>query len=200
MATDVSVIVGSKTSPYVRRFRILLQGQPSITFKMIDYLNKPEDAAYLKSISPINKLPVLLEGENKVFESRVIANHLIKKLSLSPLSLAEENQLSMVDAANDVCVNLFMLRRGGLDLAGGNWYVERQKERLATTLQELEAWASTRDEKNPAHWNYVTMSLYSFVDWAMFREMADFSSTPALVEFVTRFGSKPGVQETSPRL
>lgn len=196
----MATIVGSKTSPYVRRFRLLLQGRPSIEFKMIDYLNKPEDAAYLKSISPINKLPVLLDGDDKVFESRVIAGHLIKKLALSPLSLDEENRLSMVDAANDVCVNLFMLRRGGLDLGGGNWYVERQKERLVDTLAELEAWAKTRDEKNPAHWNYVTMSLFSFVDWAMFREMADFSKSPALVNFVERFSSKPGIQETSPRL
>lgn len=184
--------------------RLLLHGRVDFEFKVINYLEVPQDAAYLKSISPINKLPVLIDGENTIFESRVIANYLGDKFLWTPPTIEEENMLSMIDAASDVAVNLFLLRRGGMDVSlnseSGNWYVERQKERVPLIFDHVEPWAKTRDEKNSDHWNYVTMSLLSYVDWAMYREMADFAAHPGLPDFVRRFSSKPGVSETSPRL
>lgn len=192
-------LIGSKTSPYTRRLRLLLYGRAEFEFKIVNYLEIPEDAAYLKSVSPINKLPVLVDDDVKVFESRVIANYLGDKFLWNPLTIEEENVLSMVDAANDVSVNLFLLRRGGLDLNTDNWYIQRQKERLPAIFDHLEPWAKSRDPQNPAHWNYVTMSLLSYVDWADFRSMADFSKYPGLLDFARRFSQKAGVTETSPR-
>jgi glutathione S-transferase len=193
------LLIGSKTSPYVRRFRIWLAERVKFDFKIVDYLNVPEDAAYLKSISPINKIPVLIDDGKKIFESRVIANYLMRKYDWEPLTFEEENILSMSDAATDVTVNLFLLKRGGIDLEAGNWYIERQKDRLPGIFNELEPWAKTRDAEDPAHWNYATASLLSYVEWAAFRGMADFSSHPGLGDFVKRFSKKPMVAETSPR-
>lgn len=194
-----NVLIGSRTSPYTRRFRLWLHGRLDFEMKIVDYLNIPEDAAYLKSVSPINKIPVWIEGDQKIFESRVIANHLTQKYSWTPLTIDEENALSMNDAATDTVVNLFLLKRGGIDLDGGNWYIERQKERLTSIYTELEPWAASREDQNPAHWNYATASLFCFIDWSTFRGMADFSKHPGLTDFAARFNSKPGVAETSPR-
>jgi len=192
------ILVGSKTSPYVRRFRLWLEGRLNYDLKVVDYLNVPEDAAYLKSVSPINKIPVWIDGDQKIFESRVIATYLARKNSWPTLTLEEENMLSMNDAATDVAVNLFLLKRGGIDLESGNWYIDRQKERLPAIFTELAPWAKTRNEKDPAHWNYATASLFSFVDWAEFRKMADFKPFPELTDFVKRFSGKPGVAESAP--
>lgn len=198
------LLIGSKTSPYSRRLRLLLHGR-TYEFKAINYLENPDDAAFLKQFTPINKIPVLVDGETKIFESRVIANYLMKKyhdLKTTPwlsLSIEDENVLSMVDAANDVAVNFFLLRRGGLDLETKNWYVERQKERVPALFDQLEPWAKSRNENDPTHWNYVAMSLFSYVDWALFRNMADFSSHGGLTNFVERFSKHPGITETSPR-
>jgi glutathione S-transferase len=196
------VLIGSKTSPYVRRFRLWLHGRMKFDLKLIDYINVPEDATFLKTVSPINKIPVWIDGEKKIFESRVIANYLNRKNAWEPLSLEEENMLSFSDAAADVAINLFLLRRGGTDfdgVHGKNWYIERQRERLPSIFEQLEPWAKSRDEKNPDHWNYSTASLFSFVDWAEFRGTADFTAFPGLTDFVKRFSHKPGVAESSPR-
>ncbi len=137
-------LAGSARSPYTRRLRLLLHAHPGteIEFKAINYLENPADAEYLKSVSPITKIPILMSSEGTIFESRVIANYWAKKLN-------------------------------------------------------LDKWIVNQSETNPAHWNYVTMSLLSYVDWAVFRKMTDFSKHPGLTDFVTRFNTKPGVSETA---
>lgn len=192
-------LIGSKTSPYTRRLRLLLESHPGTAteFKAINYLEIPADAQYLKSITPINKLPILIDGEKKVFESRIIAEYLTKKYRWPELSLDQENTLSMIDAANDVSINFFMLKKSGFDVDSSSYYMDRQRERLISLFNELATWAKRQSETNPADWNYVTMSLLSYIGWARFRKMADFSNHPELTEFVACFSKKPGVAETA---
>lgn len=198
-SASTPILIGSKTSPYVRRLLLLLKADSKAVyeFKAINYLENPDDAAYLKNISPINKIPVLVDGENKVFESRVIAAYLAGKFNWSSLSLEQENMLSMIDAANDVAVNFFLMRKGGFDIETPGWYIDRQRERVRVILDNVEAWAKKQDATKPADWNYVTMSLFSYISWANFRKMADFSKHPGLIDFDGRFGNKTGVSETA---
>ena len=191
------VVIGSITSPYVRKIRILLHTMAPYELKEINYLEK-NDNAYLMSINPINKIPVFLDGDVKIFDSRVIYNYLAKKHNLKPFSIAEENILSAIDAAMDASISLFSLRRGGLDLNAGNSYIERQKERIPHLLNSLAPWSTIQDDKKPAHWNFLTMSLYSYLYWAQFREMLDLNHYPDLKNFIERFAHAPGVAETSP--
>lgn len=190
-------LIGSVTSPYVRKIRILLHTLGPFELKAINYLEK-NDSDYLKSINPINQIPILLDGELKIYDSRVIYNYLAKKHNLKTLSVEEENKLSAIDAAMDTSINLFSLRRGGLDLNGGNSYIERQKERVSLILNYLTPWVQSLDEKNQAHWNILTMSLYSYLFWGEFREMLDLSAYPDLKKFLERFKQAPGVELTIP--
>lgn len=192
-------LVGSVRSPYTRRLRLLLHAHPGteIEFKAINYLEIPADAEYLKSVSPINKIPILISSDGTIFESRVIANYLSQRFGWPALTLEQENMLSMIDAANDVAVNLFLLKRSGFNVDSSSWYIDRQNERVRTCLDILEKWVVRQNETNPAHWNYVTMSLLSYVDWALFRKMADFSKHPGLTDFIVRFKTKHGVAETA---
>lgn len=98
-------LIGSYTSPYVRKLRLLLHGDNNVVFKSVNYLEE-EGNKYLKSINPFNQLPMLLDGDQPVYDSRIIYNYLAKKKNLSPLTISEENTLSpsMVFAAG---VNLF---------------------------------------------------------------------------------------------
>lgn len=191
------ILIGSLTSPYVRKMRILLHSLAPYELKSINYLEK-NDSDYLKSINPINQIPVLLDNDVKIFDSRVIYNYLAKKHKLNPLSIDEENILSAIDAALDTSINLFSLRRGGLDLNGGNSYIERQQERIPLILNYLTPWIKSQDEKNPAHWNFLTMSFYAYLYWGEFRAILDLSSYPDLKNFLERFKNAPGVAETAP--
>lgn len=190
-------LIGSVTSPYVRKLRILLNTLAPYELKAINYLEK-NDSDYLKSINPLNQIPVFLDGDQTIFDSRVIYNYLAKKHNLRAFTVEEENILSAIDTAMDTSINLFSLRRGGLDLNGGNSYVDRQKERVPLILNYLTPWAKAQDENNPAHWNYLTISLYCYLYWGEFREVLDLAAFPELKAFTERFSKAPGVTETIP--
>ena len=190
-------LIGSLTSPYVRKLRLLLNNLAPYELKCINYL-EANDSEYLKKINPINKIPILIDNEKTIYDSRVIYNYLAKKHDLKPLSYEEENILSAIDAALDTSINLFSLRRGGMDLNGGNSYVERQKERVTLILNYLTPWAQKLDPKHPSDWNYLSMSLYSYLFWGTFREILDLSLHAPLKEFLLKFSDAPGVADSAP--
>lgn len=192
-------LIGSFTSPYVRKIRILLFTIGTYEFKSINYLEQ-KDSDYLKSINPINKIPILLDDENKIYDSRVIFNYLAKKHHLKALTIEEENILSTIDAAMDTSINLFSLRRGGLDLNASNAFIERQKERIPLILNYLSPWVKKLDYKNFSHWNFLTISLYCYLYWGQYREILDLSNYPEMIKFLEDFKNAPGVQETAPPL
>ena len=169
------LLVGSLTSPYVRKMRLLLQNEEGYEFKSVDYLEKSGNE-YLKSINPINKIPVVIDNGTVIYDSRVIYNYFAKKKNLKPLSTQEENYLSAIDGAT-------------------NTYIERQKERIPLILNYLSPWAKTLSPEKD--WNFAVMSLYSFLYWGVFRSMMDLSEYPDLTNFLERFKDAPGIKETN---
>lgn len=188
-------LIGSLTSPYVRKIRLLLHGT-DYELKVVNYMEEAGNE-YLKSVNPVNKLPVLIDGDTTILDSRVIYNYLAKKNKWKELTIDEENILTAIDGAMDSSISLFMLRRGGLDLNAGNGLVLRQKERIPHILNFLTPWVRTLDDKNPAHWNFLTMSLYSYLYWVDFREMYKLENHPDLKIFLEKFKNAPGVVETT---
>ena len=189
------ILIGSLTSPYVRKIRLLLHGTP-FELKVVNYLEEAGND-YLKSVNPVNKLPVLLDGEKTIFDSRIIFNYLTLKNKWPKLTDEQENILTAIDGAMDSSINLFMLKRGGLDLNSGNAFIDRQKERIPLVLNYLTPWVKTLDEKRPADWNFLSMSLYSYLYWVEFRGMYNLEKHPDLKQFLEKFKAAPGVEETT---
>jgi glutathione S-transferase len=150
-----------------------------------------EDASYLKTVNPINKIPILIDRGQAIYDSRVIYNYLSTKYLWTRLTIQEENILSAIDAALDTTINLFSLNRGGLDTSAPNSYVTRQMERIPLLMNYLAPWAKEINE-----WNFLTMSLYSYLDWAVFREQIDINTYPEMKKFLEKFKNSPGVEET----
>ena len=191
------VLIGSVTSPYVRKMRLFLKDLAPYDFKAINYLEK-NDSDYLKSVNPINKIPLLIDGNQTIFDSRVIFNHLSKKHGLQPLTIDQENILSAIDGAMDTSINLFSLRRGGLDITkGDNPFIERQIERVPLIINFLKPWLSNLDPQNPKDWNFVSMSAYCYFYWANFRDILDLSPYPEVELFLKKFKNMPGIDETN---
>ncbi|MCK6596547.1 MAG: glutathione S-transferase N-terminal domain-containing protein, partial [Bacteriovoracaceae bacterium] len=192
-------LVGSTTSPFVRKLRIFMHyNQIPFEFKSINYL-EAKDSEYLKSHNPLNKIPFLLIDEKILFDSRVIYNYfstsLITQGRKKSDSLEDENATTEIDGFLETAVNLFALRRGGLDIESrDNSYVVRQKERIELILNALEKW--TTNSSTSKEWNYQTMSLYCALEWANFREMINLQTRPLLGEFQARFKDSPFVEET----
>jgi glutathione S-transferase len=187
-------LMGSYTSPFVRKIRLLLYDDKTMIFKPVNYFEE-EGNAFLKSVSPFNQLPILFDGDQPIYDSRVMFNYLTKKNNWKPLSIEEENILSAIDTTLSSAVNLFSLKKGGVDInSGTNYFIERQKERLPSLLNHLTPWAETQDPKKD--WNFLTMSLYSLLNWMEFRQVYDVNKHLELKSFMKRFENCPGVLET----
>ncbi len=186
-------LIGSTTSPYVRRIRLLLADTP-YEFVNLDIYGEGRDE--LRRNNPALKIPMLVDGDQEVYDSRVIARYLSQKLGLPSLSWDQENQLTLIDAANDSCVILLLSKRSGLDIEQDAMFYNIQRERIMTTLRTLSAMV---DEGQFSDWHYPAICLFSLVDWLDFRSLVDFNGIESLKTFRDHFQDQPMVADTDPR-
>lgn len=189
-------LYGSKTSPFVRRLRILLAEQ---NYEFSDFnIFGPEREA-LKAKNPTLKVPMFedqVDGELvTIFDSGVTYRYLEKKLGLTPLTLEKQNLLSIVDACNDSMVNLLILKRSGIDTEQNALYFKIQSQRQNASFDYLE---KIVEGDLFADWDYLAICLLNLIQWAQFRNLYDFSNYPKLLGFVEKHLSQPGVLETMP--
>ena len=188
-------LYGSQTSPYARRIRLLL----ATTAHEFINLNifAPDDRETLAAINPTLRIPMLVDDNQTIFDSAVIQRYIAGKLALSTLSWYQENQLTVINAVNDSLVMLLQCSRSGFDTSDDILFFNLQKERVATSLYVLEQQAANGEFAN---WNYVTMALYSLVDWVLFRELVELDDYPALLQCVVNNAQQAGVKQSDPRL
>lgn len=188
-------LIGSYTSPFVRKVRLLLWSDKSLMFQPLNYFEEVGNKK-LRETSPFNQLPILMDGDQPIYETRVMFNYIAKKQNLKPLSIDQENILSAIDAILSSGVNLFSLKKGGLNVDDeSNYFLVRQKERIPTLLKYITPWAA---KQNPeTDWNYLTMSMVALFDWIEFREVYSLLDFPELKAFRERFNNCPGVEETN---
>ncbi|WP_404365396.1 glutathione S-transferase family protein [Marinobacter sp.] len=186
-------LIGSTTSPYVRRIRLLL-GDRDYEFVNLDIYG--EGREQLRRTNPALRIPVLIDGGQEVYDSRVIARYLGSSQNVKPLSWDQENHLTLIDAANDSCVTLLLSRRSGLDVNQDVLFYNLQRERVITSLRTLAALAG---EGRFDEWHYPSMCLYCLVDWLEFRSLVDFDGIESLQSFRDLNRSQPMVSRTDPR-
>jgi len=188
-------LFGSVSSPFVRRLRLLLVNQPYelISLNIFETVGRET----LVQLNPTRKVPMLQDGELVIFDSGVIFRYLSQKLQLPALSWADENRLTMINAVNDSLVELLLCQRSGFDTHSDKLFFNLQHERVVGTLQVLEQQAATGQF---ADWDYLAISLYSLLDWAEFRQLADLKPYPALQQFMQTKKDQAGIAQTCPRL
>lgn len=187
-------LVGSTPSPYVRRLRLWLEGED---YEFMDLnIYSPEGREVLKTYTPAMKIPMLADGEQKVFDSRMIYRYLNDKLGREALSLDQENNVTLTDSVLDAFIIILLSNRSGLDTSQDAMIYNLQRERVALTLPVLEekVKAGEFDE-----WQYPAICLFSTLDWIIFRDLFDFSDYPALSAFREQHLSRAIAKETDPR-
>ncbi|WP_445424728.1 glutathione S-transferase family protein [Alishewanella sp. HL-SH06] len=188
-------LYGSQTSPYVRRIRLLLAAQP---YEFVDMQIFAEgDREKLLALNPTLKVPMFEHDGQMVFDSGVIYRYLTTVLSLPALSWYQENQLTVINAINDSLVTLFLSARSGLDTNEDRLFFNVQKQRIAASMFVLEQQAQNHEF---AEWNYIAMSLYSLLDWVIFRELLELDEYPALQAFYAENKQQAAIAITDPRL
>lgn len=187
-------LYGSTTSPYVRRLRIWLANVEHEFINLQIFAGR--DRELLAERNPTLKIPMIEDGENAVYDSRVIYRYLTEKFDYPKPSWEQENQLTLIDAANDSLVQLLLLSRSDIDTQGEGLYFTLQRERVDATLQHL------NDLVEAGHfsdWHYPSICLYSLVDWIEFRTLHDLSGFDALLRFHADNNDRIEVTATDPR-
>ena len=185
------VLYGSKTSPFVRRIRILMD-QISHEFKELSIFEE-QDASLLKMINPVNQIPVLVDRENTIWDSRVIFNYLNSIHRFQNMDWKDENQLTAIDGALNSGVSLLLMKRSGINISDSLMYVNRQKERIESILDYLKPYI---EDEGLQEWNFHSISLYSFLDWANFREIISIENRPECRSFLEQHKTKPSIINT----
>lgn len=187
-------LIGSTTSPYVRRTRLFFQDY-DFEFVSLDIF-APEDREVLTKNNPALKVPAIVDGDLCVYDSRVIYRYLTEKFNLPALTWAQENLLTLIDAANDSLVTLLLSSRSNIDVNEDKLFFNLQHERVAKILSVLD---QEVEKGQFAQWHYPTVCLFCLLDWAKFRELCDLSPYEHLERFFQQFLSHKGVAETDPR-
>ncbi|WP_372655405.1 glutathione S-transferase N-terminal domain-containing protein [Halobacteriovorax sp.] len=159
-------LIGSTTSPYVRKVRLLLEGR-DYEFETLQALS-PEGTETLKSYGPLLRVPILITEGKKIFDSTIIAEYLLGKKGVS-LTLDEKLNLKLIDELCDSCIELFKQKAWSIDPEWKDKRSLRLLDRLFATLDIFEGSIDQISEME-RDWLYCTL------DWLTFRDIMDWQS------------------------
>ena len=181
-------LYGSYTSPFVRHVRIVLleTDQP---FEFIE-----TDQAGSSAKSPTQRVPFLEDGNLFLSDSLSIAKYLREKAGQDYCRSPQElDDICLVNTVMDAAVNLFFLKRDGVDISAIP-YLQRQAARVQSTLAELNKFTPPL----AAPYNDAQLRLACFIGWAKLRNQVDFSAYPNLEKFYAGALNYPPFIATQP--
>ncbi len=208
-------LYGHDTSPYVRRVRVLLAEKGLPFTRDSDSWNNP-NAAVLR-LNPMLRVPALVDGEQALLDSKVIAAYLYDRFpqppppppaGLLPLQPTlwhpeqrwdDENTLLTIDSAVDSAVNLFLLELDGIP-AEKSPYLARQYERVKTCLTWVENKLAGRTTFHAGVFTQLEIALLCALQWMQFRNRYPVADHPGLIHFVAAHAARPSLLSTHPSL
>lgn len=186
-------LYGSFTSPYVRRLRLILM---DVKYDMIDApTSSAEGRAILRKLNPTMKIPMFEDNGLVLCDSTVIAQYLHEKLARPYLSIPQLNLLKIIDGITDSYIQLFLLDKSGFDTTDDKMYFNLQHERIARSFKYLENVVADK-HISATDWNYLSISLYTSLDWVKVRKLHDFSHLEAIQSFYTAVSHRKDVKST----
>lgn len=194
MATNMQLI-GSTTSPYVRRLRIYMQ-DIAHEFVQVDIFNS-RDRNSIAADNPTLKIPMLKNNKLVILDSGVIFQYIQQQQGLPELSWEQRNLLTSIDAVSDSLVQMLILSRSEIDTSADKMYFRIQRERMDIVFPHLEHAAK---EGMFEQWNYLSISLYCLIDWVLFRNLHDISGFSGLNNLHQAWHQLAICHQTDPRL
>lgn len=181
-------LYGSYTSPFVRHVRIVLLE----TAQPCEFIETDQMGSTAKS--PTQRVPFLEDGDVFLTDSASITKYLREKSGQDYCKTAKKlDDLCLVNTLMDATVNLFFIKRDGVDITSVP-YLQRQAARIQSTLAELNQ--STLPVAAP--YNDAQLRLACFIGWAKLRNQIDFSIHDNLEKFYAGALNYPHFKATQP--
>ncbi len=171
-------LFGSLTSPYVRHCRIALL-QAGVEHELV-----ATDYAASARLSPTQRVPFLEDGDLRLTDSASILRHIREQQGQDFLpDIQDFDFFLLASTALDTTVNLFLLERDGIK-PDACAYLQRQVDRIGSTLTELDARTRHHPERIRPLQSDALLRLGCFLGWALFRERLELVAYPALRELL----------------
>ena len=200
-------LIGSLTSPYVRKVRVVLAE------KKLDYNFVLEDvwgSDAILAANPLGKVPVLvMEGAEAVFDSRVIVEY-VDTLSpvgkLIPASGRERVEVrtweALADGLLDACVaaRLEAMWAGRTDAQRCPAWIQRQQVRIAATLKSISQGLGEKSYCVGTHFSLADIAVGCALGYLEFRfpDNSWRSDYPNIVRLVDKLAARQSFIDTAP--
>lgn len=197
-------LYGTRTSPFVRRVRIIAT-ELGVPYELVDTSTADGQAA-LRAVSPLWKVPVVELDGRLIFDSRTIVDHLLDENGygrLRPIGtevadwVREQNLISAVDTALESAIQIFYVDKDGFD-PGTVPYLVKQRERVASILGWIDGqlhgpWVTSEDQIGLGE-----IALVTAFDWMVFRDRYPVDTHPAIARFRAAHVDHPSLEATYP--
>jgi glutathione S-transferase len=199
-------LIGSLTSPYVRKARVVLAE------KKIEYdfeLDSPWNAdSGVPNLNPLGKIPVLvLDDETVLFDSRVIVEYLDNVTPNNKLMPAPNRERILVkrwealaDGICDAAATAFLEAKRPAKQQDKTW-IERQRSKIAASLEFMAEELGDNAHCMGTHFSLADAAVGSALGYLVFR-FADINwqeSHPNLAKLYDKLMQRPSFAETVPQ-
>ena len=201
-------LIGSTTSPYVRKARIVMAE------KKLDYQFVQENVwaadSKIAASNPLGKVPCLImEGGEAVFDSRVIVEYL-DTLSpvgkLIPSTGRERAEVKTWEALADGLVDAAILVRlentfeGRSPAQRSQAWIDRQMDKVHASLKAMAQGLGDKPYCSGIHLSLSDISVGCALGWIEFRfpEIAWRTDHPNLAKLMDKLAQRPSFADTQP--
>jgi glutathione S-transferase len=198
-------LIGSYTSPYVRKISVMLL-EKGIDF---DFVNDSPwaEGTQVPHFNPLGKVPALIADDGEIwFDSPVIAAYLdtlpggTSLLPADPVAALRVRRLeALADGVTDAAVALVLEKRREADKQDEAWIV-RQRGVLNRGLDALEQYAAAGRDLNGETLNLADIAIACALGYINFRRVAPnwCVERPTLIALVERLFQRESFARTTP--
>jgi glutathione S-transferase len=197
-------LVGSKTSPYVRKVRVIL-AERALPFEFI------EESAWtaqttVPRYNPLNKVPALVmdDGES-IYDSRVICEYLdgISGGGLLPADPAARARVrrheALGDGLADAGITAFLERKREASRQDPTW-ISRQLDKVKAAVATLETALGSKQYLGGDRPDMADIACACAIFWSEFRmpELGVRQANPRIKAWAERMEARPSFASTRP--
>ena len=198
-------LVGSYTSPYVRKISVMLL-EKGIAF---EFVNDPpgEPGSKITDYNPLGKVPALVTDDGEVFYDSPIIVQFIELQNASPTLLPwqplEELRVKQIEAladgVTDAAVALVLESKRDADKRNEEWVV-KQRAKVLRGLDTLEQHAKNCTLLNGESLNVADIAVACALGYINYRRVAPgwCVERPKLVSLVERLFQRESFSRTAP--
>jgi len=197
-------LVGSRTSPYVRKVRVIL-AEKNLPFEFLEENAWSADTT-VPRYNPLNKVPALVMDDGEaIYDSAVIAEYLdaLSGGGLIPTGAAERARVrrdeALGDGIADAGITTFLERKREAARQDPAW-IRRQIDKINAGIAALARTLGTRQYLGGAQPNLADIACACALFWVEFRmpEIGWRDAHPDLRAWAGRMESRPAFQSTRP--